>query len=191
MHIDWQICSCARMHAVAQTCLCKCFLLTGLSWRADSSRRAFYKEFVKVVDAADVIIEVLDARDPLATRCTDVERYVRKRGAAKKLILLLNKIGEAPTPASHISCWTIIHACPSRGTMCLPATRACLLQHARTKMCFVAKLQTSGVHKVRAILSKFIPGFHLDVWGASECKRTRLDSLLVQTWCLGRPQRPG
>ena len=61
---------------------------------ADSSRRAFYKEFVKVVEAADVIIEVLDARDPLATRCTDVERYVRKSGAAKKLILLLNKIGE-------------------------------------------------------------------------------------------------
>lgn len=61
---------------------------------ADSSRRAFYKEFVKVVEAADVIIEVLDARDPLATRCTDVERYVRKSGAAKKLILLLNKIGK-------------------------------------------------------------------------------------------------
>ena len=61
---------------------------------ADSSRRAFYKEFVKVVEAADVIIEVLDARDPLATRCTDVERYVRKCGAAKKLILLLNKIGK-------------------------------------------------------------------------------------------------
>ena len=47
------------------------------------------------MDAADVIIEVLDARDPLATRCTDVERYVRKRGAEKKLILLLNKIGRS------------------------------------------------------------------------------------------------
>lgn len=47
-----------------------------------------------MVEAADVIIEVLDARDPLSTRCTDVERYVRKSGATKKLILLLNKIGE-------------------------------------------------------------------------------------------------
>ena len=63
------------------------------------------------MDAADVIIEVLDARDPLATRCTDVERYVHKRGAAKKLILLLNKIGTPPTPASHFSGYTtLLHA---------------------------------------------------------------------------------
>ena len=56
------------------------------------------------MEAADVIIEVLDARDPLATRCTDVERYVRKSGAAKKLILLLNKIGRPLTPAVPLSC---------------------------------------------------------------------------------------
>ena len=71
-------------------------------WHADSSRRAFYKEFVKVVEAADVIIEVLDARDPLSTRCTDVERYVRRSGASKKLILLLNKIGEPPCPRAPV-----------------------------------------------------------------------------------------
>ena len=62
---------------------------------ADGSRRAFYKEFVKVVEAADVIIEVLDARDPLSSRCSDVERFVRAAGSGKKLILLLNKIGES------------------------------------------------------------------------------------------------
>ena len=48
---------------------------------------------MKVVDAADVIIEVLDARDPLSCRCLDVERLVRRAGADKKVILLLNKIG--------------------------------------------------------------------------------------------------
>lgn len=47
-----------------------------------------------MVEAADVVIEVLDARDPLSSRCPDVERYVRQAGASKKLILLLNKIGE-------------------------------------------------------------------------------------------------
>jgi hypothetical protein len=46
-----------------------------------------------VVEAADVIIEVLDARDPLSCRCLDVERFVRRAGAAKKIVLLLNKIG--------------------------------------------------------------------------------------------------
>jgi hypothetical protein len=66
---------------------------------ADGSRRAYYKEFVKVVSAADVVIEVLDARDPLGSRCLGVERFVRQAGSDKKVILLLNKIG-AP-PAEH------------------------------------------------------------------------------------------
>lgn len=62
----------------------------------DSSRRAFYKEFVKVVEASDVILEVLDARDPLGCRCLDVERFVRQAGPNKKVVLLLNKIDLVP-----------------------------------------------------------------------------------------------
>ncbi|KAK9814574.1 hypothetical protein WJX72_008095 [[Myrmecia] bisecta] len=62
----------------------------------DGSRRAFYKEFQKVVEAADVIIEVLDARDPLSCRCIDVERYIRRSSPDKKIILLLNKIDLVP-----------------------------------------------------------------------------------------------
>ena len=42
---------------------------------------------------ADVIIEVLDARDPLGSRCPQVEEAVISRGPSKRLILLLNKIG--------------------------------------------------------------------------------------------------
>ncbi|GAB4820326.1 hypothetical protein N2152v2_007372 [Parachlorella kessleri] len=63
---------------------------------SDSSRRAFFKEFVKVVEASDVIIEVLDARDPLGCRCLDVERFVRRSDPTKKIILLLNKIDLVP-----------------------------------------------------------------------------------------------
>ncbi|BDA47679.1 Guanine nucleotide-binding protein-like 3 homolog [Coccomyxa sp. Obi] len=69
---------------------------SGNGGEKEGSRRAFYKEFVKVVEAADVVIEVLDARDPLSSRCSDVERYVRQSGASKKLILLLNKIDLVP-----------------------------------------------------------------------------------------------
>lgn len=70
--------------------------IQAVSSDRDSSRRAFYKEFMKVVDAADVVIEVLDARDPLSCRCLDVERLVRRSGADKKVILLLNKIDLVP-----------------------------------------------------------------------------------------------
>ena len=49
-----------------------------------------------MVEASDVLIEVLDARDPLGCRCLDVERFVRKLDPSKKIVLLLNKIGAHP-----------------------------------------------------------------------------------------------
>ncbi|KAG2453369.1 hypothetical protein HYH02_001593 [Chlamydomonas schloesseri] len=63
---------------------------------ADNSRKAFYKEFRRVVELSDVIIQVLDARDPLACRCPDVERYIRSTNPNKKIILLLNKMDLVP-----------------------------------------------------------------------------------------------
>lgn len=62
----------------------------------DNSRKSFYKEFTRVVNASDVIIEVLDARDPAGCRCPDVERFIRKVGPSKKIILVLNKIDLVP-----------------------------------------------------------------------------------------------
>jgi nuclear GTP-binding protein len=59
----------------------------------DHSERAFYKELVKVIEALDVILEVLDARDPLGTRCIDMEKMVTKADPTKRIVLLLNKIG--------------------------------------------------------------------------------------------------
>ncbi len=65
-----------------------------LNKEKENSLKTFYKEFKKVVDAADVIIEVLDARDPLGTRCPQVEEMIINSGKNQKLILLLNKIGK-------------------------------------------------------------------------------------------------
>ncbi|XP_029463556.1 guanine nucleotide-binding protein-like 3-like protein isoform X2 [Rhinatrema bivittatum] len=58
----------------------------------ESSRKAYYREFKKVVELADVILEVLDARDPLGCRCPQVEQAVVQAGMNKKLVLVLNKI---------------------------------------------------------------------------------------------------
>lgn len=48
----------------------------------------------QVIDASDVVIEVLDARDPLGCRCPQLEEAVLQRGGTKKLLLVLNKIGK-------------------------------------------------------------------------------------------------
>lgn len=60
----------------------------------DQSLCAYYREFRKVVEASDVVLEVLDARDPLGCRCVQVEQSILASGSNKKLILVLNKIGE-------------------------------------------------------------------------------------------------
>lgn len=65
--------------------------------RKESSRRAFDKVFKQVIDAADVILYVLDARDPEGTRSKEVERMVMAaEGGEKRLILVLNKIDLIP-----------------------------------------------------------------------------------------------
>lgn len=62
----------------------------------DNSKKAFYREFKKVVQLADVVIQVLDARDPLACRCPDVEKYIRQTNPNKRIVLLLNKMDLVP-----------------------------------------------------------------------------------------------
>ncbi|KAI9100645.1 P-loop containing nucleoside triphosphate hydrolase protein [Phlyctochytrium arcticum] len=62
----------------------------------DNSRKAYYKEFKKVVENADVILEVLDARDPLGCRTRQIEEMILNSGASKRVILILNKIDLVP-----------------------------------------------------------------------------------------------
>jgi hypothetical protein len=44
-----------------------------------------------------VIIHVLDARDPLGTRCRNVEKYLREEAPHKHLVFVLNKCDLVPT----------------------------------------------------------------------------------------------
>ncbi|KAL7810506.1 GTPase [Trichoderma aethiopicum] len=62
-----------------------------------SSRKTFDKVFKQVVDEADVVLYVLDARDPEGTRSREVERSVMAAASGgKRLILILNKVDLIP-----------------------------------------------------------------------------------------------
>lgn len=64
----------------------------------EKSRKAYDKIFKTVVDEADVILYVLDARDPESTRSRKVEQAVLQN-PGKRLILVLNKVDLIPTHA--------------------------------------------------------------------------------------------
>ncbi|KAI9713779.1 MAG: hypothetical protein M1820_000509 [Bogoriella megaspora] len=81
-------------------------VMSAPSVRKDSSRRAFDKVFKQVIEAADVVLYVLDARDPEGTRSKEVEHAIMaaERGE-KRLILILNKIDLVP-PAT-LKAWLV------------------------------------------------------------------------------------
>ncbi|KAL8763388.1 MAG: hypothetical protein Q9184_000776 [Pyrenodesmia sp. 2 TL-2023] len=73
---------------------------TRLSQPHDSSRRAFDKVYKTILSSSDIILYVLDARDPNGTRSRDVERVITAADSgSKRLILVLNKIDLVPPPA--------------------------------------------------------------------------------------------
>lgn len=62
--------------------------------------KRIWGELHKVVDSSDVVIQVLDARDPIGTRCKYLEKFMKRQCPHKHMILLLNKADLIPTWAS-------------------------------------------------------------------------------------------
>ena len=60
------------------------------------SRRAYLRELKKVVDSADVLLQVLDARDPIGSRIHNTLEEVILSKADKRMVLVLNKIDLVP-----------------------------------------------------------------------------------------------
>lgn len=64
--------------------------------RVTHTKKHYMKELRNVIDTSDIIIEVLDARDPMACRNKEMEAEVLGTGQGKKIILVLNKIDLVP-----------------------------------------------------------------------------------------------
>lgn len=58
--------------------------------------KRIWNELYKVIDSSDVVIHVLDARDPLGTRCRSVEKYIREEAPHKHLMFVMNKCDLVP-----------------------------------------------------------------------------------------------
>lgn len=75
---------------------------TGIMKTKEQVRRHYVRALHKVIDESDIVILVLDARDPEGCRSRLVEEEVRRRETeGKKLVFVLNKIG-APLQLSRI-----------------------------------------------------------------------------------------
>ncbi|KAK0548248.1 nuclear GTP-binding protein nug1 [Tilletia horrida] len=60
----------------------------------DASLKAYFRELKKVISLSDVLLQVLDARDPLGSRSLTTERLIMSQG--KRVVLILNKVDLAP-----------------------------------------------------------------------------------------------
>ena len=62
----------------------------------DNSKKQYMKILEQVIENSDVILEVLDSRDPLNKRNKEIESSILRRKDEKKIILILNKIDLIP-----------------------------------------------------------------------------------------------
>ncbi|KAI0489271.1 hypothetical protein KFK09_029113 [Dendrobium nobile] len=62
--------------------------------------KRIWGELYKVVDSSDVVVQVLDARDPLGTRCRHLEKHLKENCKHKHMVFLLNKCDLIPAWAT-------------------------------------------------------------------------------------------
>ncbi len=76
----------------------------------------FWRQLWRVVEKSDVVVQVVDARNPMLYRCEALENYVRSVGAWKGNVILFNKADLLPrqvfyhTGASDESCGALTDA---------------------------------------------------------------------------------
>ncbi|KAF8063418.1 hypothetical protein FPV67DRAFT_1506451 [Lyophyllum atratum] len=96
----------------------------------EQMRKYYLKTLHKVIEQSDIIILVLDARDPEGCRSRLVEEEVRRREAeGKKLVFVLNKIDLIPRANAQQWLKHLRHSTPT-----LPFLSSSSSQHQRTNI---------------------------------------------------------
>jgi nuclear GTP-binding protein len=62
--------------------------------------KRIWGELWKVIDSSDVVVQVLDGRDPQGTRCRLLESHLRNNAKHKHMVFLLNKCDLVPSWAT-------------------------------------------------------------------------------------------
>ncbi|THH30220.1 hypothetical protein EUX98_g3951 [Antrodiella citrinella] len=86
---------------------------------AKGTSRRIYGELYKVIDSSDVILHILDARDPLGTLCHSVLEYIKKEKAHKQVVLVVNKCDLVP---NWVTARYIQHLTPKYPTIAFHAS---------------------------------------------------------------------
>ncbi len=97
---------------------------------AGQSKR-IWDELYKVVDASDVLVEILDARDPMGTRTKHVEDYIKKDCPHKHIVLLINKCDLVPPGVTARWVKVLSHEYPTiafKASVTNPFGKATLIQ---------------------------------------------------------------
>ncbi|KAH9926424.1 NUC091 domain-containing protein [Fomitopsis serialis] len=86
---------------------------------AKGTSRRIYGELYKVIDSSDVILHILDARDPMGTLCESVLEFIRKEKAHKQVVLIINKCDLVP---NWVTARYIQHLTPRYPTLAFHAS---------------------------------------------------------------------
>ncbi|KAK0231931.1 P-loop containing nucleoside triphosphate hydrolase protein [Armillaria nabsnona] len=96
----------------------------------EQMRKHYVRTLHKVIDESDIVILVLDARDPEGCRSRLVEEEVRRReGEGKKLVFVLNKVDLIPKDNAQLWLKHLRHSTPT-----LPFLSPSSAQHQRTNI---------------------------------------------------------